>query len=181
MNDRQARFVEEYLIDLNATQAAIRAGYAAATAGQKGHDLLKKVEISEAIQEAMRQRSERTRVTADRVLEELARIGFSDALNHYEVDELGRLVVAGGAPDGASRAVASVKRKVRTFTDKDGESEVTVETEFRLWDKNTALANIGKHLGMFVEKLEHSGPGGGAIPTEIVVTRRVVDGGSAGA
>ena len=73
---KRQRFVEEYLIDLNATQAAIRAGYSAKTAGSIGEEILKKPEIQEAIQAAMKARSERTEITADRVLKELGRIAF---------------------------------------------------------------------------------------------------------
>lgn len=151
LSAKQERFVEEYLVDLNATQAAIRAGYSQRTANEQGARLLANVSIAAAIAEAKQARSERTQVTADRVLLELARIGFSDVMQHYEVDEGGRLVLTADAPDGASAAVASIKRKTRTFT-KDDETEVTHEIEYKVWDKNTALANIGKHLGMFIEQ-----------------------------
>lgn len=81
LTPKQARFVEEYLIDLNATQAAIRAGYSKKTAGQIGDQNLKKLHISKSIQEAQAKRSERTEITQDRVLQELARIAFSISEN----------------------------------------------------------------------------------------------------
>lgn len=68
MNDRQRRFAEEYLVDLNATQAAIRAGYSKKTAYSIGQQLLKKIEIQEAIEEGQAARSERTEITQDYVL-----------------------------------------------------------------------------------------------------------------
>ncbi len=71
MNVKQARFVEEYLIDLNATQAAIRAGYSAKTAYAIGNKLLKETEIKESIDAAMSARSERTGITADKVLADI--------------------------------------------------------------------------------------------------------------
>lgn len=77
MNDKQQRFCEEYLIDLNATQAAIRAGYASKTAYSQGQRLLKNVEIAEHIAELKSNQSERTRITADKVLEELSKLGFA--------------------------------------------------------------------------------------------------------
>lgn len=77
MTPKQQRFVEEYLVDLNATQAAIRAGYSAKTAGQIGEQNLKKLEIAAAIAEAKAQQAKRTEITADRVLAELAKIGFA--------------------------------------------------------------------------------------------------------
>ena len=77
MNDKQKRFCEEYLIDLNATQAAVRAGYAPKTAYSQGQRLLKDVEIAETITKLKSMQSKRTGITADRVLEELAKLGFS--------------------------------------------------------------------------------------------------------
>ena len=78
LNDRQCRFVAEYLVDLNATQAAIRSGYSAATANQIGARLLANVKVAAAIAEAQAARSRRTEVTADRVVLELARVAFGD-------------------------------------------------------------------------------------------------------
>jgi phage terminase small subunit len=75
---RQQRFVEEYLIDLNATQAAIRAGYSEKTAQVQSSRLLSNVMVAAAIAEAQSARSERTEITQDMVVRELAKIGFSD-------------------------------------------------------------------------------------------------------
>lgn len=160
LTPKQARFVEEYLVDLNATQAAIRAGYSERTANEQGARLLAHVSVSAAVQEAQAARSKRTEITQDRVLLELARIAFSDVLNHYEADEMGRVTVTEDAPEGASAAVSSVKRKVRTFTDSDDNTETTVEVEYKVWDKNTALANLGRHLGLFVDRTEVTGKNG---------------------
>ena len=77
MNDKQKRFCEEYLIDLNATQAAVRAGYAQKTAYSQGQRLLKDVEIAETITKLKSMQSKRTGITADRVLEELSKLGFA--------------------------------------------------------------------------------------------------------
>ena len=76
LTKKQQLFVEEYLKDLNATQAAIRAGYSAKTAYAIAEKLLRKAEIKQAIQEAMKARSDRTEITQDRVLQELARLAF---------------------------------------------------------------------------------------------------------
>src|SRR5579875_2449812 len=84
LTPKQKRFVEEYLIDLNATQAAIRAGYSAKNADKIGSELLGKTRVAEAIQKAMDERSKRTEITADRVLQELARIAFDDIKNYLE-------------------------------------------------------------------------------------------------
>ena len=79
---RQARFVDEYLLDLNATQAAIRAGYSAKTAQEQGSRLLSNVIVQDAVAEAMAARSERTQVTAGRVVQELAKIAFADMADY---------------------------------------------------------------------------------------------------
>ena len=78
LNDRQARFVAEYLVDLNATQAAIRSGYSARSAYSTGERMLRNAEVAAAIAEAQAARSRRTEVTADRVVLELARVAFGD-------------------------------------------------------------------------------------------------------
>jgi hypothetical protein len=85
LTEKQQRFVDEYLVDLNATQAAIRAGYSADTAGSIGHENLQKPEIVLAIAEARRAQQERTQITADRVVMELGLIAFADARELAEV------------------------------------------------------------------------------------------------
>src|SRR5690348_14082739 len=71
LTPRQAKFVQEYMVDLNATQAAIRAGYSPQTAEQQGARLLKNVKVASTVQAALAERSERTRLKADAVIEEL--------------------------------------------------------------------------------------------------------------
>lgn len=83
---KQQRFVEEYLVDLNATQAAIRAGYSRKTARQIGEQNLSKLDIQSAITKAREKRSERTQITVDRVLEEIARIGMGDVRKLFRED-----------------------------------------------------------------------------------------------
>lgn len=79
LTDKQRRFVDEYLVDLNATQAAIRAGYSEDTARQIGSENLSKPDIADAIAEAMAERSKRVQITADEVLRELKDIATTDA------------------------------------------------------------------------------------------------------
>lgn len=162
LNDKQARFVEEYLVDLNATQSAIRAGYSEKTAGQQGFELLKKPEIQEAIAEAKAVRSRRTQITQDRVLQELAKIGFSDLRRVMTSD--GALLSPHEWDDDIAGAVSSVEvvTVYRGEEDEDGNKVPEHVHKMRVWDKNSALEKIGKHLGMFTDKIEH----GGKIQTE---------------
>ena len=84
LTKKQERFAEEYLVDLNATQAAIRAGYSPKTAYSMGQRLLKNVEVQKAIQAAMEQRSKRTEITQDLVLDEIGKVAFHEAADYAE-------------------------------------------------------------------------------------------------
>lgn len=141
LTPKQERFVEEYLIDLNATQAAIRAGYSPRTAKEIGAENLTKPNIRARIDQAIAERSRRTGITQDRVLRELARIAF---VNPADVINLNDAAVQAGASADDTAAIASVK--VRRFPTANGEG---VEREIRLADKLRALELLGKHLGMF--------------------------------
>ena len=146
MTKKQKRFVEEYLIDLNATQAAIRAGYSPDTAKSIGSENLTKPDIQARIAKAMAERSRRTGVNADRVIMELAKIAFVNASDVIDADTA--TVKADALPEDTA-AIQSVK--VKTFGE-DG-----LEREVKMADKLKALELLGKHLGMFKDKVELSG------------------------
>lgn len=146
MTERQKRFIAEYLIDLNATQAAIRAGYSVKTAGSIGDENLKKPEINSAIAKEMAKRSKRTGVNQDRVVLELAKIAFVNASDVIDADTA---TVRDNATADDTAAIQSIKVKV--FPTKDGEG---VEREIKLGDKLKALELLGKHLGMWNDKLD---------------------------
>lgn len=153
LNDKQARFVEEYLIDLNATQAAIRAGYSAKSAEVQGCKLLRVPKIARFLAARQDERAQDVGITQARVLRELALLSFSD-VTHYEVDDQGKVVLTETAPKGAQRAISSIKRKI--FTDKDG--NVTREVELRLWNKPDPLKLAGRHVGLFSDNAEPPAP-----------------------
>lgn len=139
---KHERFVEEYLIDLNATQAAIRAGYSPKTAKEQASRLLSNVNISAAIDKAIAERSKRTGINQDRVLLELARIGFAKITDI--IDPTTAKIKQDASEDDLA-CIQSVKIKPNEFG---------VEREVRLCDKKAALELLGKHLGMFKDKLE---------------------------
>lgn len=158
LTPKQRRFVEEYLVDLNATQAAIRAGYSAKDADVQGPRLLGKVGIAEAIKAGQAARSERTQITQDRVLQEYARIAFSNMKEFAEFGPDGvKLKDLDGMDDDAARCIAEVSE-----TTSQGGGSI----KFKLHDKKGALDSIARHLGMFVEKHEHTGPDGAPIKTD---------------
>ena len=136
LTPRQQAFVEHYVECLNASEAARRAGYSEKTAGQIGDDLLKKVQIAEAIAKARQERSERTRVTADRVVRELAFVAFSD---------IGKVMT----PDGTLKPVHEIDEETRRAIVDISDSPRRV----KLADKLRALDLLGRHLGMWADKL----------------------------
>lgn len=147
---RQSRFVDEYLIDLNATQAAIRAGYSEKTAKSQGQRLLTNVDIESAIQQRMKAREQRTEVTQDRVLRELARLGFSDIRKLFTTG--GQLRSVHDLDDDIAAAVQSVEVVTKMLPGADGEEpDIEYVHKIKLWDKNSALEKIAKHLGMFAD------------------------------
>lgn len=149
LTPKQQRFVEEYLVDLNATQAAIRAGYSESTATVIASQNLTKLNIQQAIQEAMSERSKRTEITADMVVAELARVGFSNIGHYLKFNASGvTLNDSSLMTDDALRCVSEVTESVS----KDGGS-----VKFKLHDKVSALEKLGRHLGIFKDKVEHSG------------------------
>jgi phage terminase small subunit len=165
MTPKQERFVEEYLIDLNATQAAIRAGYSEATAAEQGSRLLSNVKISDAVSEGRRKLSERTEITQERVLKELGKIGFANMDDYIRVGIDGDAFVDLSELD-RDKAAAISEVTVEDFTDGRGEDSRDVrKIKFKLLDKRAALVDIGKHLGMFSDRIEHTGKNGGPIET----------------
>ncbi len=152
---KQRVFVEEYLVDLNATQAAIRAGYSKKTAQRIGSENLSKPLVAEAIQKAMEKRSERTEITADAVLEELAKLGFSNMKDYAAVMSDG----SGMHLDLSelTRDQAAAIKSIKSTTTKIGEGLVSESTELKLADKKPSLELLGKHLELFTEnvKIDH--------------------------
>jgi phage terminase small subunit len=140
-------FIKEYMIDLNASEAAKRAGYSEANAGKVGPHLANLPHVRATIERLMEERTYKVEITQQRVLHELALLAFSD-VNHYDIDDNGNIALRQGAPKHAMRAVSKIKRKVSV--DKDG--NVTREVELSLWDKPNPLRLAGKHVGLFWDK-----------------------------
>lgn len=146
LNEKQERFCEEYLIDLNATQAAVRAGYKARSARQQGSDLLSKAAVRARIDELKAERSRRTEISADRVLTELARVAF---YNPRDVLDFRTAQVLEKATEDDLRVIAGVKVKYVPHKTEDGDFEEAIEREVRLCDKLKALDMLAKHLGVY--------------------------------
>jgi len=143
MTDKQDRFCEEYMIDLNATQAAIRAGYSPKTAREQAPRLLANVSIQNRIAQLQAEQSRRTGVSADRVVRELAKIAFANASDLIDPE------TASVKLDASRDDLAAIQSiKVKSF------GEDCLEHEVKLADKLRALDLLGKHLGMYKDASE---------------------------
>jgi len=160
LNAKQARFVTEYLKDLNATRAAVRARYSERTAKQIGSRLLTHVDVDVAIQEGQAKLAAKHGVTIDRIVSELALLGFANMSDYIRI-----------GPDGdpytdfsrltREQAAAIGEVTVEDFKDGRGEDARDVrKVRFKLADKRAALVDLGKHLGMFKKRVEVTDPTG---------------------
>jgi phage terminase small subunit len=164
LTPKQIRFVDEYLVDFNATQAAIRAGYSEKNAYQIGSENLRKPQIQSEIARRQKDLQRRTEISQDRVVKELARIAFADASDYacietymYENKEgtLSPIQVVspkdtGVLSDDQRAAIAGIKQGANGI-------------EIKLHDKIKALELLGRHIGMFNDKLSLSGADGGPL------------------
>lgn len=172
LEPKQQRFVEEYLKDLNATQAAIRAGYAKASARVQASRLLAQDKVQDAVAELMAARSDRTAITADMVLTELGKIGFANMLDFIRVQDGGDAYVDLSTMT-REQAAALSEVTVDEYTEGRGEDAREVKrVKVKLADKRAALVDIGRHLGMFKDKVELSGKDGAPVGIEVI--RRVI-------
>src|SRR5262245_37073092 len=150
---KQTRFVAEYLVDLNATQAAIRAGYSRRSAEQQAYENLRKPEIAQAITAGKAQQLETANLSAARVLEELRRLAFTDFRTFFDAD--GNLKPVEDLDDDQAACLASHEVVIKNGKAGDGQ---TVEIhKIKLWDKMRALELLAKHFGLVTERVEVSG------------------------
>ena len=228
LTDRQQRFVEEYLTDLNATQAAIRAGYSEDTARAIGCENLTKPDIAAAIEAAMAERSKRVQITADEVLRELVDVALGDVnelIEHrigccrfcwgkeFRYQRTRNELVRAEVAHAAENEKAIKKGEPTTLFDEEGGEgfhalrepspdcpecfgegqgrplfkdtgrasararrlysgvKVTKDgMEMKLRSQDKAIELLGRHLGMWKDKVELTGKDGGAIPTSLTIS-----------
>lgn len=140
LTPKQKRFCEEYLIDVNATQAAIRAGYSEKTAYSMGQRLLKKVEVQEYIQKRMTSLEYRTGITQERVLNEIAAVAFANATDYVKVvNGRVKLTSTKDLTDEQKKGLAVIK-------------EGRFGVEVKAHDKLKALQMLGDYLSLFTDK-----------------------------
>lgn len=149
-NGNWERFCWEYIKDFNGGRAYERVPAYTPTghvADVNASRLLTNADILARIEELRAEQRKRLGVDVDRVLKEYVLLSYSD-IDHYRMDDDANVVLSKDAPEGALRALSSVKRKIRIY--RRGETDVKeVDVEIKLWNKNTALQDLGKHLGLF--------------------------------
>lgn len=145
LTPKQERFVAEYLIDLNATRAAIRAGYSAKTADKIGAQLLGKTGVAAAMRAAMALRATRVEVEADRVLQEIARVAFFDPRRLFDTD--GQPLPIHQLDDDTAAGIAGLETAIERKRGED--AGVTVIRKYKIADKNSALEKLAKHVGLY--------------------------------
>lgn len=148
-NSRHMKFVEEYLVDLNASQAAIRAGYKSKNASEVACRLLKRPDISEALQSRRLDLQQRTRITQERVLLEYARLAFVDPRSIFEWGPDG--IIIKDSNELSEDEAACIAEATELRTDKG------VNTKIKLHDKKGALDSLARHLGLFEKDNKQKG------------------------
>lgn len=163
LTPKQRRFVEEYCVDFNATQAAIRAGYSQKTSYSIGQENLKKPDIAEAI----KKRLDELAMTAEEALKRLGSLAAGTVDYFMKAGDDGEVHINLGTEQArANYHLLKKVKQTRTITrGKDDYEREDIRTEFELYDAKSALVDILRIHGKFIEKREISGPGGG--PMEI--------------
>lgn len=159
LNPKHRRFVDEYLIDLHGTNAAIRAGYTPSRAKSTASELLARQDVEEAVAERQSALSERAGVAAERVINELALLGFSNAMDYIRIGDDGQPYTDfSQLTREQAAAITEVTVETRTEYDTDDKGDrkpVPVrKVRFKLADKRAPLVDLGKHLGLFKERPE---------------------------
>lgn len=149
LNEKQQRFCNEYLIDFNATQAAIRAGYSQQSAYSQAHDLLKKPEIQTYLQSKKEKIADTLEITQQRTMREIARLAFSDIRKLFAID--GSLKPITELDDDSAAMLSSLEILEEKVSDVDAEEQITAGTvkKVKLWDKTKALEMLAKHFKIY--------------------------------
>lgn len=151
LNLREKIFVKEYAVDLNATRAAIAAGYSERSASVTGARLITKAKVKNEIEKAMKEKMERAEINQDWVIRRYAAIAGTDKRQFFNND--GTLKPVREWTEEMAACVSSLD--IQELSGEDGKSAMI--KKLRLLDSRAALDSIARHLGMFVDKVEHSG------------------------
>lgn len=165
LTPKQVRFVDEYLIDLNASAAARRAGYSVRTADAIGRENLGKPTVAAAIAERQAERSKRTQIDADWVLRRLAREADADLSQLH--DAAGNLLPIGDWPMVFRQGLVVGFETAHEVEGAGDSKRVALVRKIKLQDRSKTIEMIGRHVDVqaFRDRHEHTGPGGGPVQT----------------
>lgn len=153
LSPRQIRFVAEYLVDLNGTQAAIRAGYSPRSANVQAARQLAKDSVKAAIQEGQRQQVARVGLSAERTKEAIRRVIEADVRTLF--DAQGNVIPIHQLGDEAASLIAGFEVVKRNLTAGDGTTDTILKVKLK--DQSRYVEMAAKHFGLLTEKVEHSG------------------------
>ena len=176
MTPKQQRFVEEYLVDLNAAAAARRAGYSVRTADAIGRENLGKPTVAAAIAAAQQNRSERTQVDSDWVLKRLHRDATADIADLF--DEQGRMKPADQWPDAWRQGLVVGVESFEEYAFDDGvKRPIGMVRKLKLSERSKYVEMIGRHVDVaaFRDRVEHTGKDGGPIPVSVDLSGATVE------
>lgn len=156
LSKKQLRFVQEFLVDLNATQAAIRAGYSKKTADVQGSRLLSKAKVKAKIEAGQKKLSEKIEITQERVLREYAKIAFLDPSTFF--DKGGALLPIHDIPKESIAALSGIDIVKRSIQEGDDLPELEETKKIKVWDKVKALDSLARHLGLFEKDNDQKKP-----------------------
>ena len=156
LTNKQKMFIQEYLVDLNASAAARRAGYSARTSNRAASENLRRPHVQAALQEALKEREKRLEVTQDMVVKQLAKVAFHD-LKDVVTWENGRITIR-----NSDEVDGTVLQEISETLSEYGTSK-----KVKLNDRMKALELLGKHLGMFTDNVNLSGKVGVEIVDDI--------------
>lgn len=163
LSDKQERFCREYLRDLNATQAAIRAGYSKRSAEMQASRLLRNDKVKKFLETNSKKIADKLEISAERVLNELAKLAFYDARKMFDDD--GNPIHISRLDDNAAASIVGVEVVTRG-NDDHGYADIM---KVKLADKKGALELLGKHLKLFTDKVEHTGKDGAPLEHTVAV------------
>jgi phage terminase small subunit len=169
LHPKRRAFVREYCKDQNATKACIRAGYSKNAAEAIGSELLGIPEVRAAVDQELEEMATRAGITKEFILQEMTVLATAN-LDDFVIDEYGNVQPAEGHSRSVMKALQSIKKT--TTIAKDGSK--SYHAEIRLWGKTEPLKLMGRHVGIFADRLEHTGKDGKPIETVTRIERVVV-------
>jgi len=158
---KQRRFCEEYIVDGNASQAGLRAGYSSGGIAQTAHNLLRLTDVVDYIDELKAKQQERTQITADKVLGELYKMAFSDIRELFSETETGGTTLKSplDLDEATAKAVQSIEVVTANVGTKD-EPEIEYTHKIKMVDKKSSAELLGKYLKLFSDRLSVEVPEG---------------------